>query len=102
MERIQMWRKLSYLKTVSPVCIITDQECLENVEYFIYVGGLIINDAGWTPEIKPRIATAKAAFKKMTLFTSKLDLNLRKKLKNAESAETLKFQKIDHKYTESF
>jgi len=45
---------------------------------------------------------AKAAFKKKTLFTSKLDLNLRKKLKNAESADTSKFQKTDHKYIESF
>jgi hypothetical protein len=33
-----------------------------------------------TCEIKSRIATAKAAFNKKTLFTSKLDLNLRKKL----------------------
>jgi len=45
---------------------------------------------------------AKEAFKKKTLFTSKLDLNLIKKLKIAECAETLKFQKIDHKYIESF
>jgi hypothetical protein len=45
---------------------------------------------------------AKVAFKKNTLFSSKLDLNLRKKLKNAESAESSKFQKIDHKYIESF
>jgi hypothetical protein len=37
----------------------------------------------------------KVAFKKKTLFTSKLDLNLRKKLKNAASAETSKFQKMD-------
>jgi len=45
---------------------------------------------------------AKAAFKMKTLFTSKLDLNLRKKLKNGESVETSKFQKIDHNYIESF
>ena len=44
----------------------------------------------------------KAAFKKKTLFASKLDLNLRKKLKNAESAETSKFQKIDHTHIKSF
>jgi hypothetical protein len=31
-------------------------------------------------EIKPSIAVAKAAFDNKTLFTSKLDLNLRKKL----------------------
>jgi len=35
----------------------------------------------WVCEIKSRIAMAKAAFnKKKTRFTSKLDLNLRKKL----------------------
>jgi hypothetical protein len=45
---------------------------------------------------------AKAAFKKKTLFTSKLDLNLRNKLKIAESSETSTYQKTDHKYTESF
>jgi hypothetical protein len=34
------------------------------------------NDARCTREIKSRIIMAKAAFKKETLFTSKLDLNL--------------------------
>jgi hypothetical protein len=39
------------------------------------------NDARCTCEIKSRITMAKAAFnKKKNLFTSKLDLNLRKKL----------------------
>ena len=40
------------------------------------------NDRRCTCEIKSRISMAKAAFnkKKKTLFTSKLDLNLRKKL----------------------
>jgi hypothetical protein len=42
---------------------------------------MIINDARFTCEIRSRIATAKAAFNKMrAVFTSKLDLNLRKKL----------------------
>jgi hypothetical protein len=42
---------------------------------------MITNDARCTREIKSRIAMAKAAFnKKKTLFNSKLDLNLRKKL----------------------
>jgi hypothetical protein len=44
------------------------------------LGTLITNDAKCTREIKPRIAIAKAAFNKKTLFTSNLDLNLRKKL----------------------
>jgi hypothetical protein len=39
---------------------------------------MITNDARFTHEIKSRITMAKAAFnKKKTLFTSKLDLNLR-------------------------
>jgi hypothetical protein len=41
---------------------------------------MIANDARCTREIKSRIAMAKAAFNKKTLFTSKLDLNVRKKL----------------------
>ena len=54
---------------------------LENVECFKYFGSMLTNDGRFTREIKSRIAMAKAAFsKKKTLFTSKLDLNLRKKL----------------------
>jgi hypothetical protein len=42
---------------------------------------MITNDARCAREIKSRIAMLKAAFnKKQTIFTSKLDLNLRKKL----------------------
>jgi hypothetical protein len=58
-----------------------DQKQLENVEYLNYLGSMITNDARCTREIKSRIAMAKAAFNnKKNLFTSKLDLNLRKKL----------------------
>jgi hypothetical protein len=64
----------------SPLYITIDQKQLENVEYFNYWGSLITNDARCTREIKSRIATAKAAFNTKTLFISKLDLNLRKKL----------------------
>jgi len=54
---------------------------LENVECFKYLGSMLTNDGRFTCEIKSRIAMGKAAFhKKKTLFTSKLDLNLRKKL----------------------
>jgi hypothetical protein len=41
---------------------------------------MITNYARCTLEIKYRIAMAKAAFNKKTLFTCKLDLNLRKKI----------------------
>jgi hypothetical protein len=52
-----------------------------NVEEFNYLGSMITNDARCTRELKARIAKAKAAInKKKTLFTSNLDLELRKKL----------------------
>jgi len=64
-----------------PVKIMTDLKHLENVEYFKYLGSILTNDGRCTCEFKYRIAIAKAAFnKKRTLFTSTLDLELRKKL----------------------
>jgi hypothetical protein len=46
-----------------------------------YLGSLLTDDGRCTCEIKSRIAMAKAAFNnKKNLFTSNLDLNLRKKL----------------------
>jgi hypothetical protein len=64
----------------SPVQIMIDQKQLENVEYLNYLGSTTTNDAICSCEIKSRIAIAKAAFNKKTLFTRELDLNLRKKL----------------------
>jgi hypothetical protein len=65
----------------SPIKITIDQKQLENVEYFNYLGSMITNDERCTHEIKSRTAMAKAGInKKKTLFTSKLYLNLRKKL----------------------
>jgi len=64
-----------------PVKIMIDQKQLENVESFTYLGSMLTNDGRCTCEIKSRIAMAKAAFnKKRALFTSTLDLELRKKL----------------------
>jgi hypothetical protein len=49
------------------------------VDYFNHLGS-ITNDAIFACEITSRIAIAKAAFsRKKTLFTRKMDLNLRKK-----------------------
>jgi hypothetical protein len=63
---------------------------------------VITNDARRRREIKCRIYMAKAAFNKKALFTSKLDLNLRKKLVNGYiwnialyAAETWTLQKIN-------
>ena len=47
---------------------------------FKYLGSMLPDDGRCTSEIKSRISMAKAAYNKKNLFTSKLDLNLRKKL----------------------
>jgi hypothetical protein len=58
-----------------------DQKQLKNMDYFNDLGSMITNDARCTREITSWIAMAKAALnKKKTVFSSKLDLNLRKKL----------------------
>jgi hypothetical protein len=96
-------------RQTSPVQIMISQRQLENVEYFNCLGSMI-NCARCTHEIKSRMAMAKAAFKwKKTLFTSKLDLNLRKKVVKCYmwsialyGAETWTFQKVNQKYLESF
>jgi hypothetical protein len=93
----------------SPMKIMIDQNQLENVEYFNYLGSMITNYARCTREIKSRTAMAKAAFnKKKNLFTSKLDLKLRKKLEKCYiwsialyGAETWTLRKMDQKYLES-
>jgi hypothetical protein len=93
-----------------PMKIMIDQKQLENVEYFNYLGSMITNHARCTREIKSRIAMEKAAFnKKKNLFTSNLDLNLRKKLVKCYiwsialyGAETWTLRKMDQNYLESF
>jgi hypothetical protein len=70
---------------------------------FQFLGSMITSDARCTRAIKSRIAMAKAAFNnKKTLFTSKLDLDLGKKLIKRYiwsialyGAETWTFQKVD-------
>ena len=63
-----------------PVKIMIDQKQLQNVECFKYLGSILTSDGRCTCEIKSRIAMAKAAFNKRALFTSTLDLKLKKKL----------------------
>jgi hypothetical protein len=53
----------------------TEKKHLENVEYFMYVGSMLTNDARCKLEIKSRFAMAQAAFsKKKNNFTNKWDL----------------------------
>jgi hypothetical protein len=82
-----------------------DQKQLQNVEYFNHLGKLVTNDARRTREIKSRITVSKIACNKETLFTNKLDLNLRKKpvMRRLCStalygAETWTVGKADQKY----
>jgi hypothetical protein len=64
-----------------PVKIMIEQKQLQNAESFKNLGSILTNDGRCTCEIKCRIAMAKAALNKKTaLFTSTLDLELRKKL----------------------
>jgi len=71
---------------------------------------MLTNDGICTCVIKSRIVMAKAAFsKKKTLFTSTLNLNLRKKLVNCKiwsmalyGVETWTLRAADQKYLESF
>jgi len=102
--------RISRQPSPSPVTIMIDQNQVENVECFIYLGSMLTNDGRCTCEIKSRIAMAKAAFnKKKTLFTSKLDLNLRKKLVKCYicsmalyGAKNWTLRAADQKYLESF
>jgi hypothetical protein len=91
-----------------PVTIMIAHKQLENVECFKYLGSILTNDGRCTREIKSRIDMEKAAFnKKKTLFTSKLDMNLRKKVVKyyiwsmaLYGAETWMLQAADQIYLE--
>jgi len=80
------------------------------VESFKYLCNILTNDGRCTCEIKCRIAMAKATFnKKRALFTSALDLELRKKLLKCYiwgialyGAETWTLWAVDQKHLESF
>jgi hypothetical protein len=93
-----------------PVKIMIDQKQIENVESFKYLGSSLTNDGRCTCEIICTIVMAKAAFnKKMALFTSTLDLELRKKLVKCYvrsialyGAETWTLRAVDEKHLESF
>jgi hypothetical protein len=65
----------------TPLQIKIDNKRMENVEEFNCLGSMITNYARCAQEVKARIVMAKATFnKKKTLFPSKSDLELRKKL----------------------
>ena len=54
---------------------------LKEFDYFKYLGNVLTRDGYCTKKIKMRIVTAKEAFnRKMSLLTSKLNIELKKKL----------------------
>jgi hypothetical protein len=63
----------------SPLQNTIDQKQLEKVKYFNYMGSILTNDVRCTHEIKFKFVIA-VLNKKKDLFTSKLDLNLSRKL----------------------
>jgi hypothetical protein len=93
-----------------PVKIMIDQKQLENVDSFKHLCSILTNDGRCSCEIKCRIAMAKSASnKKKALFTSTLDLELRKKLVKCYiwstalyGAETWTLRAVDQKHLESF
>ena len=93
-----------------PITITIDQKQLKNVKCFKYLGSMLTEDGRCTCEIKSRITMAKSAFnKKKNLFTSKLDLNLRKRLVSCYvwsialyGAETWTLRATDQKNLRSF
>ena len=80
------------------------------MESFKYLGSILTNDGRCSCEIKCRTAMAKAAFnKKRALFTSTLDMELRKTLVKCYTwsialygAETWTLRAVDQKHLESF
>jgi hypothetical protein len=87
-----------------------DQKQLENMGCFKYLGSMLTTDGRYNWEIKSRIAMAEVVFnKKRALFTSKMDLKLRKKLLKCYiwtvavyGAETVTVWGVDQKQRESF
>jgi hypothetical protein len=69
---------------------------------------MVTNEARCTRDIISRMTVAKAAFNEKTVFTGKLDLNVRKKLVKCFiwnialcGAGIWKLRKLDQKYLES-
>ena len=61
---VEKTKVMSISRQPSPVTIKIDQNQLENMKCFKYLGSMLTDDGRCTCEIKSRIAMAKAAFKK--------------------------------------
>ena len=83
---------------------------LKEADQFKYLGSVLTRDSYCTREIKMRIVTNKEAFnRKISLLTSKLNIELRKELIRCYvwsialyDSETWTLRKLEQKYLESF
>ena len=83
---------------------------LKEVDHFKFIGSVLTRDGYCTREIKMRISIAREAFnRKMSLLTSKLNIELKKKLVRCYvwsialyGSETWTLRKLECKYLESF
>ena len=81
---------------------------LKEVDHFKYLGSVLTRDGYCTREIKMRIVIAKEAFNRtMSLLTSKLNIELKKKLVRCYvwsialyGSETWTLRKLEGKYLE--
>ena len=82
----------------------------KGVDHFKYLGSVLTRDGYCTREIEMRIVIAKESFnRKMSLLTSKLNIELKKKLVRCYvcsialyGSETWTLKKLERKYLESF
>jgi len=108
--KVEKTKVMRISRQLFPVKKMIHQKQLENVESFTYLGSILTNDGRCTCEIKCRIVMARAALnKERALFTSTLDLELRKKLLKCYiwsialyGAETWILWAVDQKHPESF
>jgi hypothetical protein len=83
---------------------------LKEIYHFKYLGSVLTRDGYFTREIKIRIAITKGAFnRKISILTSKLNVELMKKLVRCYvwsialyGSETWTLRKLERKYLESF
>jgi hypothetical protein len=107
-----MWEKkvMRISRQPFPAKLMIDQKQLENVESFKYLSSMLTNDGRCTCEIKSRIVMEEVAFNKKRAFvTSKMELELRKKLVKCYiwsialyGAETWTLQTVDEKHLDTF
>jgi len=76
---------------------------------FLAVSEFLTNEAKCTPELKSTFAMVETVCNRKTLFTSKWDFNLRKKIGKCyilsialHGAETWTLWRVDQKYLEKF